>query len=324
MKTPHCCGVFNLHGGAMVTGWAQQLSRSLEAGVAFLVTRRTPEGGWPYALGQSCYVEPTALAILALGPEETGIQSAVDPTGSFGAARAGLFWIASQTRQDGAVVLPDDPGTPTWSTGLAVYAAARVGGASGAWRAGARFLLGWWAAAAEYDPMFPSDTELRGWPWYPGSSGWVIPTAHAVLALRLVGYGQHARVTDGEALLLDRMCAGGGWNYGIREMMGQSLRPMADTTAWALLALQRRPDAGEAVALGLRILNQEVQSHPTSLSLAQTLLCFDLFGHPCDGLVPLLVERQMDDGSWGHQVHLTALALLALKACLGVGNAFAL
>jgi hypothetical protein len=49
------------------------------------------------------------------------------------------------------------------------------------------------------------------------------------------------------------------------------------------------------------------------LALALTVLCFDAYGRDASHLKTRLEERQMGDGSWRGQPHLTALAVLALR-----------
>ena len=51
----------------------------------------------------------------------------------------------------------------------------------------------------------------------------------------------------GEALLYDRMCAGGGWNCGNPEVYGVAGEPLVIPTTWALLALRRYPQRRENV-----------------------------------------------------------------------------
>lgn len=292
------------------------------AGIAYLRLLQLPGGGWSYGHSSFPYVEPTALSLVALGASNRGGGFA--DVADRHIVRRGLSWLEAQVNAAGAIELPGDPGVPHWSTGLAVWAAACTGSSLRSWQPSIDFLLSWQSVSTEPDPAISLNAALRGWPWYPGSLGWVIPTAHAVMALRSFGYNDHARVVEGEALLLDRECEGGGWNYGNREVLGQVLLPMADTTAWAILALQGRPTAQKAIRLGLEFLDTEVANRPTSLSLALTILCFDLHRYPVSSLVSALLARQMDDGSWEHRVDLTALALLALRATRGAGNAFAI
>ena len=46
-------------------------------------------------------------------------------------------------------------------------------------------------------------------------------------------------IDDGIGMLRDRETVGGGWNYGNRVVLGDDLWPYAQTTAAALVALQR-------------------------------------------------------------------------------------
>ena len=90
----------------------------------------------------------------------------------------------------------------------------------------------------------PFDASKHGWAWTESTFGWVDPTARAVLALRLLRPGAPA-IDDGVGMLRDRETVGGGWNYGNRVVLGEDLEPYAQTTAAALVALQRADPALE-------------------------------------------------------------------------------
>jgi hypothetical protein len=71
----------------------------------------------------------------------------------------------------------------------------------------------------------------------------VEPTSWALLALKrmrgaLPRRRTEDRIEEAHRLLADRMCRGGGWNYGNKAILGFDLDPYPDTTALALLALQ--------------------------------------------------------------------------------------
>ena len=89
---------------------------------------------------------------------------------------------------------------------------------------------------------------LQGWSWIDGTFSWVEPTAWALLALKkcrargMAARGAEARIRDGEAILRDRVCVTGGWNYGNSNVFGKNLPAYVPTTAIALLALQDRAD----------------------------------------------------------------------------------
>jgi hypothetical protein len=87
------------------------------------------------------------------------------------------------------------------------------------------------------------DPEKYGWPWFPNTVSWVVPTAFAILALKQIpcscGGLEHvaARIDCGIQMLFDRACPGGGWNAGNGVVYGTAFAPHADDTAIALLAL---------------------------------------------------------------------------------------
>ena len=88
----------------------------------------------------------------------------------------------------------------------------------------------------------------------PGTSSWVEPTAHSLIALKktfalLPAPELTERIRSGEALLLDVRCKDGGWNYGSAWALGEDQRSYPETTALALLGLQGRAEAGSSVDL---------------------------------------------------------------------------
>ena len=65
------------------------------------------------------------------------------------------------------------------------------------------------------------DPAKYGWSWLAGTTSWVVPTAMSIIALRKVmrtgmvpAHLLNDRINVGTAMLLDRMCPGGGWNAG--------------------------------------------------------------------------------------------------------------
>jgi len=90
------------------------------------------------------------------------------------------------------------------------------------------------------------DPEKFGWPWFPDTVSWVVPTAFAILALNLLpgscdGFDLvRSRLDLAIAMLVDRACPMGGWNAGNGVVYGAALRPHPDDTAIALLALHNR------------------------------------------------------------------------------------
>jgi len=91
------------------------------------------------------------------------------------------------------------------------------------------------------------DPDKFGWPWFPDTVSWVVPTTFAILALNQLpcscgGFDlAPSRVDRGVEMLIDRACPGGGWNAGNGVVYGAAVAPHPDDTAIALLALHDRP-----------------------------------------------------------------------------------
>ena len=212
--------------------------------LAWLEAAQNSDGGWGYFRGKRSWLEPTAFALLALSADSR---------------RASAFergWALVRSWQ-----LPDGGWRPCaqvnrahWTTALAVTLHARLAKQAGpdgeaaldrgiAWlvrTTGAenrpwRRLAHWLKPrVVEFDP------KLSGWPWQPGDSSWIEPTAHTLMALKCAARGDREaarRIEFGERLLLDRRCADGGWNYGNRRVLRRDLPSYPETTALALLAL---------------------------------------------------------------------------------------
>jgi hypothetical protein len=87
------------------------------------------------------------------------------------------------------------------------------------------------------------DPDKYGWPWFPDTVSWVVPTAFAILALNQIPCScgdleqVAARIGCGIQMLFDRACPEGGWNAGNGVVYGAAVAPHADDTAIALLAL---------------------------------------------------------------------------------------
>ena len=282
---------------------------ALDLAQAFLLRAQRADGSWPYRTPGAGFPEPTCHALLALSATETA------------ARQRGLEWLLARVNNAGAVTLEHDVDAH-WTTSLALFTLAALEVFPETRNRCAAFLLAWEGIHAEPDPAIPMDTYLRGWPWTSGAFTWVEPTCYALLALKRTGYTAHPRVREAERMLLDRMCVGGGWNNGNREILGRTLPPMVFNTAWALLALQGAAGAEQAVAEGLAVVERETARYPSTLSLALTALACEVWGRPVAPWAEGLRARQDADGGWREQVHVTALAAAALQAAEGVSNVF--
>jgi len=115
------------------------------------------------------------------------------------------------------------------------------------------------------------DTSIPGWGWASFSHSWVEPTALAIVSLRARGMGDHERVKQGIALLLDRQLASGGWNYGNISVFGKTLFPTPESTGHALCALEGAVPE-QRVSTSLAYIAGEMQTLRTPLSLAWGLM----------------------------------------------------
>ena len=285
-----------------------------------LLGSQNRDGGWgANSSGGPSTTEPTALAVMALG-------GADDPEAGRGADR-GLVWLRKRQRRDGSWPVSDQVPMGSWMTSLAALALA--GSPIDRSRAGAG---GRWLLEQEGRPVpwmsrlfffiFPRydvidlDLELKGWSWFENAFGWVEPTAYALIALKtlrpeLPESPTGSRIEEGERLLVDRVCEGGGWNYGNSRVYDEELWPYPDTTALALLALQDRPGLPE-VRSSLDALDRMVARNESLLATSLALLCGRVYGRPVDTLSRRIVERLEADSPW-IDVRAVALASLALR-----------
>ena len=218
--------------------------------IAELSLRQLPCGGWA-ALASSSQpaIEPTCYAIMALSSVPAGdIERAQD------------FLLRTQN-PDGSwpAVLGDDQGG-AYVTSLATIALRDLVSAIPARLRAIHWLLNcagkesnwfwkWKFRTADRHVRF--DPDKYGWPWFPGTTSWVVPTAFAILALSQVpcscdGFESvPTRVDTGIQMLFDRACPGGGWNAGNGVVYESRMSPHIDDTAIALSGVARsRPAPG--------------------------------------------------------------------------------
>ena len=162
----------------------------------------------------------------------------------------------------------------------------------------------------------PHDASTRGWGWTPDTFGWVDPTSRALLALRLLRPSASADIADGLAVLADRECVGGGWNYGNREVLGVDLPPYVQTTAIALVGSQHAlPEQRDRA---LAYLSRTWSREPGGVSLALTLAAFRLLGHDAAGPVESRLVAAFDRHGFLGDVVALAWATIATGPALDV------
>jgi hypothetical protein len=228
----------------------------IEARLDFLRSAQNADGGWGFFPGKQSWVEPTAYALLAmLGARacEKNVQ-------------IGWKLLRSLQLSDGSWPPCAAVAEPHWTTSLAVTLHVLRGVTDEPFRKGVASLLrttgienGWQFRIAHF--LRPSVVELdpsfEAWPWRPGNSSWIEPTAHAVVALKHAAAAfddtrLRDRVAQGEKMILDRRCSDGGWNYGNRKVLGVDLPSYPETTALALIGLAGRKDLAAPLALAAR------------------------------------------------------------------------
>ena len=257
------------------------LESYLDARLGYLKKSQNADGGWGYLPGKRSWLEPTVYAMLALNSE----------AGSAACQRAWSL-VRSWQREDGAWRPSEQVKDAHWSTALVVTLHSVKGVFDEAWDKGVRWLLessgmessllvriSRWARRIElgYDASYP------GWPWLPGTNGWIEPTAHSLVALkkaagRFRGALLRRRVVLGEGMLLRRRCSDGGWNYGSVVALGVEQPSYPETTALALLGLQgtRHAEVASAIERAIGMLRE------ASSPLAQAWLRISLrnYGAP--------------------------------------------
>ncbi len=186
-------------------------------------------------------VEPTAIAAMALLANHR-----IEP-----AVRA-LRWITRCQQPDGSVAARPELPAAYWSGGPAMcvwaFAARHVDAsfAEPALRARQWSVALYGVAlerSAEHKIELGHDVRLRAWPWVAGTHSWVEPTCWQMMGLHAVAQVQGSekadqRTSEALQLLLDRQLPAGGWNYGNTSVLGQTLLPHLQPTAFALLALR--------------------------------------------------------------------------------------
>ena len=282
--------------------------------LAELALRQLPCGGWA-ALASSSQpaIEPTCYSALALDSV---------PVGDL--AHAQDFLLRTQNPNGSWPVFPGDDQRGGWITSLVVMALRDLVPAIPARLQGLHWLLNcagkeanwfwkWKFRTADRHVRFNPDK--YGWPWFPDTVSWVVPTSFAILALNQIpcacgGLEQIPfRVNRGVEMLMDRVCPGGGWNAGNGVVYGVALAPHADDTAIALLALRDR--AEDPVVQGsVDYLERTAPALTAPCSLAWAILALAAHRRPIASLRSSLVA--LPDLSGIEDTSTLALACLAI------------
>lgn len=253
-----------------------------------LLTARNPDGGWAYSSGKKSRLEATCWALLALSHED--------------ALKPDVGVLRQWRQQDGW--LTDVPGAPPNHAFNALAALTLLEADSDTTQAqalGARLVAAKGIRAGQVSEL-RQDNGIQGWAWLDGTFSWVEPTTWSLLLLKKMRsrnislQGADGRINDGERLLIDRVCEGGGWNYGNSNVYGQELWPYVPTTALGLLAM-RDHRAHPVVEKSLQQLQRDVRTERSPMAIALAIICLRAYGIGPGTLVDDLIERIRPTGS---------------------------
>ena len=265
-----------------------------EEAVKLLAAGQNSDGGWGAVPGKGSNTEATALALLALQSSDTS------------AVERARRWLVERQNSDGSWPLSGAAKGSSWSTALAMLALGegveqreRIVQA-GNWvleQEGSKpgILANLIRALTFEKKVVHLNEDLIGWSWTPNTFSWVEPTSYFILALKkikshLPAKALHERIEQGELMIYDRMCEGGGWNYGNASVYGDGLWPYPDVTAIALIALQDRRDRKENQQ-SLRTLVDLAQSTDSGLALGWSAICLSVYGQEDSALKKRLEQR---------------------------------
>ena len=290
----------------------------IETAIEFLLKTQNADGGWGSQRGRRSSTESTALAVLAL-------DAAADRSSAPALSR-GIGWLAERQNADGSWPLATDMKEGSWATALAMlslapFEAQRPRALRGAgWLEGQKgsglglFNSLLYRFSSQHRQRNRLNPDLKGWSWTPGAFSWVEPTSYALIALKklrpyLAGKADE-RIRQGELMIYDRMCQGGGWNYGNSRVLGEDLWPYPDITALALIALQDHETA-EANQRSLATLRKMLGQNGSGLTLSWSILCFSLYDQDVAEWRKTLAANHAKTGFLG-ETKTMALALLAM------------
>jgi Prenyltransferase and squalene oxidase repeat len=290
---------------------------------AEIETRSLSGGGWTAGQGSRAGVETTCYALMALdADQEPARQKAID------------VLLRIQNSDGSWPAFEGDDSEACWTTALAAIALRFVSSPLEPLAKALRWLLrqkgreGHWLWKWKFrtlDRAVQFNPDKYGWPWFPGTVSWVIPTAFSLIALKqsLSFCGSERpmhRIRLGTEMLRDRACPEGGWNAGNGVVFGSALRPHVDATAIALLALTESGDGSAAYALNWLL---DAANHcPSAYSLAWSLIAFCIHRDAATDRCMDQLRRVIAAANSVSNVEILSLAAIAIKAAEGIGNPF--
>ena len=282
-----------------------------------ILNGQNTDGGWGFLPGKRSNTECTSLCLLAL--DSLGAKQPLAST------KRGVDWLLQRQRAEGSWPLSDSTNDASWTTALAIIALNRFSGHQLQTKTASHWLLkqegrtpGLLArlvgAFLSHRNTVALNPDLKGWSWVPRTFSWVEPTSYALIALKQIRTAAAAnnveeRIKQGEMMIYDRMCNGGGWNYGNSKVFGDALWPYPDVTAVALIALQdhQTSQANQESVRALRTMMQETDS---GLALCWGTICLSIYGYETSGWKRQIEKRFQMTGLLG-ETKTIALSLIA-------------
>jgi hypothetical protein len=290
----------------------------IEEATDLLLISQNPDGGWGSAKGKRSNTEATSIAVMAL--------ESLKQKSNAGNLQRGIGWLTQRQSSDGSWPLNDNARTSSWSTAMAMLALGSRPEHQPRVTNAAKWVLqqegnrpGWLAhflfALTFRKKALDIDVDLLAWPWTSGTFSWVEPTSYYLIALKklrakLPGTNADERIKQGEMMIYDRICKGGGWNYGNNVVLGEDLWPYPDITAIALIALQDRRDA-DANRQSVHALQEMLKDVHSGLALSWSVICLSLYGQDTAKWKKLL-EQDFEKTRFLGETKSVALSLLAL------------
>jgi hypothetical protein len=227
----------------------------------------------------------------------------------------------------------DDP-DGCWTTALVAIALRFLGAPTAPIEKSIRWLLdnkgreGHWFWKWKFrtvDRAVQFNPDKYGWPWFPGTVSWVVPTAFSVIALEQFTRCCRTevivnRIQVGKDMLRDRSCPQGGWNAGNGIVFGSALIPHIDTTAIALLALTDTKDA--VAAEGLNWLRRTCTDCPSAYSLAWSAIALTVHEDPAFTDCVAHLNDRISTRNATSNIETLSLAAIALKSAEDNENPF--
>jgi hypothetical protein len=290
----------------------------IEAALDLLLGAQNVDGGWGSVKGRHSNTESTSFALMALKSlESLAFERQMT---------AGLGWLLRRQNADGSWSLNEASKQSSWTTPIAVLALLPFQDQREQALNAVKWILGQkgrkpgWIASLLVQLSLAKKTTgldpfLTGWSWTSGSFSWVEPTSYSLMALKklkpvLVGTEVEERIRQGEMLIYDRMCEGGGWNYGNSRVLGEALWPYPDITAVALIALLDHAGS-QANRASLGALARMTREAASGLALGWGIVCLRLYDENTSELKKLLA-KSFEKTRFLGETKTCALAVLAL------------